>query len=210
MLHPSTELRFISAEIGYGVFATEFIPQGTITWVRDSLDQTFSPVKFAAMSVMSGVYREQLNKYAYRDEAGDYVLCWDLGRFINHSCNPSSLGYNLDLEIAVRDIQAGEELTSDYSTFHLTNEEGFACGCSSTNCRNFVTHQDMQTQSDCWYNLMRQAFLLSDRVTQPLEHLITPQQKEKAIQKLLLSPEILALSTMAHLKSLNAVFSKIL
>ena len=32
MIHPDTELRFISPEIGFGVFATKLIPQGTITW----------------------------------------------------------------------------------------------------------------------------------------------------------------------------------
>ncbi|PSB03801.1 SET domain-containing protein [Merismopedia glauca] len=191
MLHPATELRFINSEIGYGVFATEFIPHGTITWVRDSLDQTFSPAEFIAMSAMSEVYHEQLTKYAYRDEVGDYVLCWDLGRFMNHSCNPSCLGYNLDLEMAVRDIAPGEELTSDYSTFHLTNDEGFACSCSSLNCRNFVSHHDVQTQSDRWYYLMRQAFLLADDVAQPLDRLMTPQQRQKAIQKLLLSQPLL-------------------
>lgn len=35
MIHPDTELRFINPEIGYGVFATQFIPRGTITWVRE-------------------------------------------------------------------------------------------------------------------------------------------------------------------------------
>ena len=39
MLHPHTELRFVSPEIGYGIFATAFIPKGTITWVKDELDR---------------------------------------------------------------------------------------------------------------------------------------------------------------------------
>ena len=45
MLHPHTELRHVSKQIGYGVFATQLIPKGTITWVRDDLDQTFSPAE---------------------------------------------------------------------------------------------------------------------------------------------------------------------
>jgi uncharacterized protein len=187
MLHPATELRFISPEIGYGIFATEFIPQGTITWVRDELDKTLSPDELAAMSAMSKVYRQQLSKYTYRDEAGNYVLCWDLAKFTNHSCNPSCLGYGLDFEVAVRDILPGEEITGDYSTFHLTNDRSFACGCNSINCRNFVTHQDVHTQSDRWYDLMRQAFLLMDDVPQPLENMLNRQQKQEATRKLLLS-----------------------
>lgn len=43
MIHPDTELRFVTPDIGNGVFATRFIPKGTLTWVRDRLDQTFTP-----------------------------------------------------------------------------------------------------------------------------------------------------------------------
>ena len=39
MLHPHTELKFVSPDIGYGVFASSFIPKGTITWVKDELDR---------------------------------------------------------------------------------------------------------------------------------------------------------------------------
>lgn len=38
MIHPNTELKFISNQVGYGVVATSFIPAGTITWVLDKLD----------------------------------------------------------------------------------------------------------------------------------------------------------------------------
>ena len=43
MIHPSTELKYVSPEIGIGVVATEFIPKGTITWALDPLDQVFPP-----------------------------------------------------------------------------------------------------------------------------------------------------------------------
>jgi hypothetical protein len=42
MLHPDTQLRYLNAEVGYGVFATAAIPRGTIVWVRDCLDQEFT------------------------------------------------------------------------------------------------------------------------------------------------------------------------
>ena len=38
MIHPKTELRFVNDDIGYGVFATEFIPKGTILYVKDELE----------------------------------------------------------------------------------------------------------------------------------------------------------------------------
>lgn len=52
MIHPKTELRFISKEVGYGVFATDFIPAGTITWVLDKLDREFLPEEFFAMDLV--------------------------------------------------------------------------------------------------------------------------------------------------------------
>jgi len=32
MIHPDTELRLSNPRIGLGVFATHFIPKGTLTW----------------------------------------------------------------------------------------------------------------------------------------------------------------------------------
>ena len=38
MLHPDTELRVVSADIGFGVFATALIPKGTIVYIKDPLE----------------------------------------------------------------------------------------------------------------------------------------------------------------------------
>ena len=45
MLHPHTELRHINQALGYGVVATRLIPRGTIIWVLDKLDQTFTRLR---------------------------------------------------------------------------------------------------------------------------------------------------------------------
>lgn len=49
MIHPHTQIGYISDEVGFGVIATQFIPAGTITWVLDDLDQEFTPEQFEAM-----------------------------------------------------------------------------------------------------------------------------------------------------------------
>ena len=77
MIHPHTELRFINAEIGFGVIATRFIPRGTVTWVRDELDQVIPAGRLAGLPPP---YRELLDRYTFRDAAGRHILCWDLGR----------------------------------------------------------------------------------------------------------------------------------
>ncbi|REE24386.1 hypothetical protein DFQ09_104157 [Winogradskyella pacifica] len=117
MIHPKTELKFINKEIGYGVVATEFIPAGTITWVLDQLDRDFSPEAFNAMDP---IYKTILDTYSYRNNKGNFVLCWDNGRFVNHSFNSNCFTTAYDFEIAIRDIHPGEQLTDDYGYLNIT------------------------------------------------------------------------------------------
>ncbi|MDQ4141369.1 MAG: SET domain-containing protein-lysine N-methyltransferase, partial [Bacteroidota bacterium] len=63
MIHPHTQLQFISAEKGYGVVATQFIPKGTITWAFDPLDQVFTPEKVMQLSPL---FQKIVNTYSYR------------------------------------------------------------------------------------------------------------------------------------------------
>src|SRR3954466_9535827 len=108
MIHPHTELQYIDPRIGYGVVATRFIPRGTITWVSDGLDQVFPAGQKPALPK---ILEEQLDTYSFRDSDGNYILCWDHARFVNHSCQANCLSADFDCEIAVRDILPGEELT---------------------------------------------------------------------------------------------------
>ena len=62
MIHPASELRFISAEIGHGVFATEFIPRGTLVWVLDEFDRVLTPPRSAGFRRL---LRAGRRKYAY-------------------------------------------------------------------------------------------------------------------------------------------------
>ena len=110
MIHPHSELRFVSPEIGFGVFATRFIPMGAITWVFEPLDQIIPPAK---ESQLRATLQRQLNIYSYQNGRGDRTLCWDHARFVNHSRDPTSLAPGFDLEIAVRDIEPGEQITDD-------------------------------------------------------------------------------------------------
>ena len=116
MIHPKTELKFISNDVGYGVVATEFIPAGTITWVLDKLDREFSPLEFQRLEP---VYQNILDTYTFRNNNGNFVLCWDNARFVNHSFNSNCLTTAYDFEIAIRDIHPGEQLTDDYGYLNI-------------------------------------------------------------------------------------------
>src|SRR4051812_43573751 len=60
MIHPDTELRFISPEKGYGVVATKLIPKGAITWAFDALDHKYTDAQVARMEPP---YQAILDKY---------------------------------------------------------------------------------------------------------------------------------------------------
>lgn len=189
MIHPHTELRFVGEAIGFGVFATKLIPKGTLTWVHDPLDQTFAP---GAVERLGPLYAQQLEKYAYADKKGDKILCWDLARYFNHSCDAPCLSAGYDFEVAVRDIRAGEELTDDYGTLNLT--EPMPCACASPRCRRTVRPDDHVRLADAWDALVRDAFPLIAKVEQPLWPLV----KEAAEVTAAIRDPALLLSCRVH------------
>jgi len=67
MIHPDTELRFINDEIGYGVFARALIPEGTIVYVKDSLEIEVSPTDYL---LHSPEMQDMIEKYSYLDPRG--------------------------------------------------------------------------------------------------------------------------------------------
>lgn len=168
MIHPDTELRFVNARIGFGVFATKRIPKGTITWVRDPLDRVLSAEEVTRLDPL---YERDIEKYSFIDGTGSFVLCWDIARYVNHSCDAPCLAPGWDLEIAVRDIEVGEELRDDYGT--LNPRGPFPCACESPRCRGTVLPTDPQRYADEWDARVRAAFPDLGTVAQPLWPLVT-------------------------------------
>jgi hypothetical protein len=189
LIHPHTELRFINHEIGFGVFATQFIPRGTLTWVCDELDQFVDPARVAALPPF---YRKLLDTYTFRDRLGRHVLCWDLARFMNHSCAPCCLGPDSSFEVAVRDIRPGEELTDDYASLHLQAHESFRCHCGVAGCRQWVSADDVPRREPVWERLIEEAMRLPTQVPQPLAPILLDAVKRRRIG----APELAALQPL--------------
>lgn len=166
MIHPKTELKFISNEIGYGVVATDFIPAGTITWVLDKLDREFSPSDFHSMEL---IYQNILDTYTYRNNNGNFVLCWDNGRYVNHSFNSNCLTTAYDFEIAVRDIHPGEQLTDDYG--YLNIPYPFR-GIDEGTRRKIVYPNDLVKYYKIWDKKIQKVFGKINSNEQPLRELI--------------------------------------
>jgi len=102
---------------GVGVYAGEPIAKGTTIWRFDQhFDRTLT--KQDLESFPDGV-RAFLEKYAYPYHADPelIVIESDNGRFMNHSTEPNTDFSQMDFGYALRDIKAGEELTSDYEEF---------------------------------------------------------------------------------------------
>ncbi len=163
MLHPDTELRFINEQIGYGVVATRRIPRGTITWAMDKLDRVFSPEEVAAMD---DIQRQIIDRYTFRDKRGNYILCWDHARFVNHSFHANCISTAYDFELAVRDIEPGEELTDDYG--YLNIDQPFEAVPEKGTRRRLVMPDDLLRYHRQWDRKLEGAFSMLDRVEQPL------------------------------------------
>jgi SET domain-containing protein len=110
-----------SAIHGIGLFADEFIPQGTVTWrFMAGLDLLLDD---ATVNGSPEPIRSTLQRYCYLDAASrNYVFCLDNARFMNHADAPNTVSRPSDtdpfgVDIAVRDIAPGEELTCDYGEF---------------------------------------------------------------------------------------------
>lgn len=170
MIHPKTELRFINDEIGYGVVATDFIPKGTITWVLDKLDREFTPEQ---VEQFDDTYQTILDIYSYRNGKGNYVLCWDNGRFVNHSFNSNCFTTAYDFEIAIRDIYPGEQLTDDYG--YLNVSEPFRASPEGTR-RKVVYPDDLVKYAKVWDKKLTQPFKKIPKVEQPLKGLISQEK----------------------------------
>jgi hypothetical protein len=109
MIHPNTELRFISPEVGYGVVAREFIPKGTITWVLDELDREFTPEQFNANlllidAAVSAGYREYADRYIATREIPGLGDATDSAIFYD-GIHISNAGYALLAPVINREIQ---------------------------------------------------------------------------------------------------------
>lgn len=175
MIHPDTELRFINETIGYGVVATKFIPKGTITWALDKLDRIFTPPDIQKLDLL---YQEVLDKYTYRNHEGNYILCWDNARFVNHSFNSNCLTTAYEFEIAIRDIHPGEELTDDYG--YLNIDEPFEVLPEEGTDRRIVYPDDILRNYAMWDEKLMDAFPLLNKVAQPLLPILTPELRVRA------------------------------
>lgn len=123
---------------GRGLFAKEPIPRGEIVAIKGgyifdtaTLKEIEGRLGPAEIPVADGFHIGPV-------EAGEREGAM---LFTNHSCDPNIGVQGQIVFVAMRDIEAGEELTHDWAT---TDDDTYRmeCRCGADGCRGTVTGQD--------------------------------------------------------------------
>jgi SET domain-containing protein len=102
-----------------GLFADELIPAGTKIWeFTKGIDKEVSETNVNKLPKLQKDFAN--SQYPWTEKY--YLIYGDNTRFINHSEEPN-VGEEGDYLVALKDIQVGEELVSDYRTFEENFEE---------------------------------------------------------------------------------------
>ena len=174
MLHKATILQYISEQIGMGVFATQDIPIGTIIVARDAFDIVISKDSF---NKLSATLISNAETYMYHDKNGNLILSWDNAKYMNHNCYPNTMITDYNFEIVIRDIKAGDEITTEYGLLNVQEDFNVYCGCP--NCRKIIRTTDIDNYHQKWDELIYNAIKLIPKVDQPLWNLLNVDlQKE--------------------------------
>ena len=135
-LNPKCVSGPIDEKGGCGVFARQPIHKGELVclWggrivAEHELDPNMPDFNQRILQIEEGLFLET-------PEVLEPADCF------NHSCDPN-LGFTGQLGlVAMRDIEAGEELNFDYAMCDGTPYDEFECHCGSSNCRGRVTGDD--------------------------------------------------------------------
>ncbi len=137
-MHHKDFCRLPSALSGFGVFASAPILCGTVVWVPCRMCRLIYPADLKALS-KTDLLAVELGGF-YLEDKSLWVSCGVMPA-VNHSCAANILDFGLDFCIAVKDIEAGEEITQDYRTFSASSLDswGFDCKCSSKSCEKLIS-----------------------------------------------------------------------
>lgn len=127
---------------GIGIFAIDSIPAGQLLiFTTGGLIITPQDRQAGTVALEGELYNEESlpNGMSIVTPKGFHY-------YVNHCCEPNAVdisrSLNITQYIALRDIQAQEEITTDYGIFGEASLE--TCQCQSIHCRGRVTTDDWQ------------------------------------------------------------------
>jgi hypothetical protein len=93
-------------------------------------------------AVMSSTPEQRSRTLQVAEELYLFSPSEDATDWINHACDPNCGFLDEVTLVALRPIEAGEEITFDYAMSDSTEYDEFDCGCGSSMCRGVVRAQD--------------------------------------------------------------------
>lgn len=127
---------------GRGLFATAPITAGETVAVKGGhivttaeLHALPAPLPNSEVQIADGLHLAALTEEEYEP-----VML-----FINHSCEPNTGFAGNVVLVAMRDVAAGEELTTDYALFD-DSAETMRCSCGTPSCRGLINGDDWRRE----------------------------------------------------------------
>ncbi len=163
----------------YGLFATQFVPKGTIDGFFCKKCGYYSKEEFAKLPKKKRLF---IIDHEVVQENGLYShFCDKRMQYDNHSCNANVLSSGKGFGIVVRDIKKGEEVTSDYR-MNGEDEVHFegGCKCGSKDCMKDTTFRPPASKKlqNFWNRRINAAVKRIPYVKQPLKRKLLKEHPE--------------------------------
>jgi SET domain-containing protein len=123
---------------GRGLFAVSDIAAGEVVAVKGGHIVDGETVRGLSEKLQNSEVQiaDDLFLVALTDDEYEPVML-----FINHSCEPN-VGFKGNIVLAaMRDVRAGDELTTDYALFDDSDVE-MTCQCGTPSCRGTISGRD--------------------------------------------------------------------
>ncbi len=144
MLHPAIVATSKGSIHGSCLVTNQPIRAGEAVWELDEPMYTWKEIES-----WSEERRQAFDWYGFQCGVDQYSLPEGLSREMNHSCDPNLWWSGSTILVARRDIQAGEEITYDYSTADVDNAFEMECTCGSSRCRVTISNRDHLDPDKC-------------------------------------------------------------
>ena len=140
--HKQKQRKFVvkgNALAGYGIYAKQNVRTGEIIFNGEEKAHRLVTKKFVEQNWKPDEI-ENFRRYAWPLSDEIYIL-WDTKPAEwapqNHSCDPNTQYSGLNV-IAKKEIEKGEELTLDYTSFLNNEMESFICNCGAPDCKKII------------------------------------------------------------------------
>lgn len=138
-LSPKLEARRDATHHGAGVFAVEPVEAGELLAVWGG--RVVGAAELSRLTERERMLTLQVEEEFFLAPAGEA----DPADLVNHSCDPNAGLRGQIALVAMRAIEAGEEVCFDYAMSESTAYDEFSCRCGSARCRGRVTAEDWRS-----------------------------------------------------------------